>query len=105
MPGVKDVQVAGVPDQRYGEVVGAFVIRKDDADITEEDVRDFARERIARYKAPRHVFFVDEFPLTANGKIQKYKLREFACEQLGIQHGIFDGKKDFAKGDGPEAEA
>lgn len=104
MPGVKDVQVAGVPDQRYGEVVGAFVIRKDDADITEEDVRDFARERIARYKAPRHVFFVDEFPLTANGKIQKYKLREFACEQLGIRHGIFDGKKNGEKEDSQQTE-
>lgn len=97
MPGVKDVQVAGVPDKRYGEVVGAFVIRKDGSDITEEDIRDFARERIARYKAPRHVFFVDEFPQTTNGKIQKYKLREFACQQLGIEHGIFDGKGNAEK--------
>lgn len=96
MPGVKDVQVAGVPDERFGEVVGAFVIKKDGADITEEDVRDFARERIARYKAPRYVFFVDEFPLTANGKIQKYKLREYACGQLGIQSGIFDNAKKNA---------
>ncbi len=90
MPGVKDVQVAGIPDEHFGEVVGAFIIPKNGADISEEDVRDFARERIARYKAPKYVFFVEEFPLTANGKIQKYRLREYACGQLGIQKSDFD---------------
>ena len=90
MPGIRDVQVAGVPDPHFGEVIGAFVIRKDGADITEEDVRDFARERIARYKTPKYVFFIDEFPLTANGKIQKYRLREYACRKLDIQKSDFD---------------
>ncbi|MHB1137002.1 MAG: AMP-binding protein [Coriobacteriia bacterium] len=84
MPGVEDAQVIGVPDAKYGEVVGAFVRRSPGADITESDVQEFARARMARYKAPKYVFFVDEFPLTASGKIQKYKLREMASEALGL---------------------
>lgn len=82
MPGIKDVQVIGIPDEKYGEIVGAFVIKEDDADICEEDVRDYALSKIARYKVPKHVFFVDEFPLTASGKIQKFKMRENAVELL-----------------------
>lgn len=82
MPGIKDVQVVGIPDDKYGEIVGAFIILEEDADITEEDVRDFGIERIARYKVPKHVFFVDEFPLTASGKIQKFKMRDQAVEFL-----------------------
>lgn len=80
LEGVRDVQVVGIPDEKYGEIVGAFVIKEDDSDLTEEDVRDYARERIARYKVPKHVFFVDEFPLTASGKIQKYILSEIGKE-------------------------
>lgn len=80
LPGVKDVQVVGVPDEKYGETVGAFIIRQPGADLTEADVRDFALSRIARYKAPKHIFFVEDFPLTASGKIQKFKLREMATE-------------------------
>ncbi|WP_414469504.1 AMP-binding protein [Methanobacterium sp. ACI-7] len=82
MPGIRDVQVIGIPDEKYGEIVGAFVIAEDDADICEEDVRDYALSKIARYKVPKHVFFVDEFPLTASGKIQKFKMRENAVEIL-----------------------
>ncbi|TQD29211.1 AMP-binding protein [Methanolobus vulcani] len=82
VPGVKDVQVVGIPDEKYGEIVGAFIIRNDDSDITEEDVRDFGLARIARYKVPKHVFFVEEYPLTASGKIQKFKLRDIAVELL-----------------------
>ena len=84
MPGVEDAQVVGVPDAKYGEVVGAFVRKKAGADITEGDVQEFARARMARYKAPKYVFFVDEYPMTASGKIQKYKLREMATEELGL---------------------
>ncbi len=84
MPGVEDAQVVGIPDAKYGEVVGAFVRRAAGSDISESDVQEFARARMARYKAPRHVFFVDAFPMTASGKIQKYKLREMASEQLGL---------------------
>jgi fatty-acyl-CoA synthase len=74
----------GVPDPKYGEVVGAFIRRKAGADITEGDVQEFARARMARYKAPKYVFFVDIYPMTASGKIMKYKLREQAAESLGL---------------------
>jgi fatty-acyl-CoA synthase len=76
MEGIMDVQVVGVPSKKYGEEVGAFLIVKPDADITESDVKDFCRGQIARYKIPRYVAFVDSFPLTASGKVQKYKLQE-----------------------------
>jgi fatty-acyl-CoA synthase len=92
MPGVQDVQVVGVPDPNYGEVVGAFVKKQDGADITEGDVQEFCRARMARYKAPKYVFFVDGFPMTASGKIQKYKLRDMAKEELGIECGVFAGE-------------
>ncbi len=78
MNGVKDVQVAGVASPKFGEEVGAFVICKDGACLTEEDVRDFCRGKISRFKIPKYVFFVDAYPMTASGKIQKYKLRESA---------------------------
>ncbi len=84
MPGVEDAQVVGVPDAKYGEVVGAFIRLKAGADITEGDVQEFARARMARYKAPKYVFFVDEYPMTASGKIQKFKLRDMAAESLGL---------------------
>ncbi len=82
MDGVKDVQVVGIPDEKYGEIVGAFVIVDDESDLTEEDIRDYAITKIARYKVPKHVFLVDEFPLTASGKVQKFKLRDLAVELL-----------------------
>jgi fatty-acyl-CoA synthase len=82
MPGVKNAQVVGIPDEKYGEIVGAFIVKAEDSDITEEDVRDFGLARIARYKVPKHVFFVDDYPLTASGKIQKFKLRDLAVELL-----------------------
>jgi len=82
LPGIKDVQVVGIPDDKYGEIVGAFIILEEKAKLTEEDVRDYSMTKIARYKVPKHVFFVEEFPLTASGKIQKFKLREKAVELL-----------------------
>ncbi|PKQ29576.1 MAG: AMP-binding protein [Actinobacteria bacterium HGW-Actinobacteria-10] len=97
MPGVKDVQVVGVPDPKYGEVVGAFIKKFAGSEITEGDVQEFSRARMARYKAPRYVFFVDEFPQTASGKIQKFKLREMAAEKVGVAD-----VKVFAS-DAPEA--
>jgi fatty-acyl-CoA synthase len=78
--GVKDAQVAGIEDKRYGEIVGAFIIKEEGSDLKEEDIRDYAIEKIARYKVPKHVFFVDEFPLTTSGKVQKYKLSELGLE-------------------------
>lgn len=85
IPGVRDAQVVGIPDRKYGEIVGAFVIPEKGADLTEADIRDYAIGKIARYKVPKHVFIVDEYPLTASGKIQKYKLRELAVELLKKQ--------------------
>jgi fatty-acyl-CoA synthase len=88
LEGVKDVQVAGVPSKKYGEEVGAFIILKEGANVSEEDVRDFCRGKIARYKIPKYVFFIDQFPLTGSGKIQKFKLREMSlelCEKKGIE--------------------
>jgi fatty-acyl-CoA synthase len=94
MPGVEDAQVVGVPDAKYGEVVGAFVRKKPDADIDESDVQEFCHARMARYKAPKYVFFVDEYPLTASGKIQKFILRDMAKKALGIDLGVFAGESD-----------
>jgi len=82
LDGILDVQVAGIPDEKYGEIVGAFVIKEENSDLTEEDVRDYAIGQIARYKVPKHVFFVDEFPLTTSGKVQKYKLGDIGLELL-----------------------
>ena len=78
MPGIADVQVAGVPSHKYGEEVGAFVILKKDATLTPEEVRDFCRGQIAWHKIPKYIAFVDDYPLTASGKVQKFKLREMA---------------------------
>ena len=80
---VQDVQVAGIPDEKYGEIVGAFIIKEDGFDeVTEADIRDFCIGSIARYKVPKYVFFVDEFPLTTSGKIQKYKLGDLGLKLL-----------------------
>jgi fatty-acyl-CoA synthase len=80
--GVRDAQVVGIPDDRYGEIVGAFVMLQEGTDLNEEDIREYSMEKIARYKVPKHVFIVDEYPMTASGKIQKFKLREIATELL-----------------------
>ncbi len=80
MEGIRDVQVVGVPSNKYGEEVVAFVILKDGYDYASEDVRDYCRGKIARYKTPKYVSFLKEYPMTASGKVQKYKLREMAAE-------------------------
>jgi len=80
MPGVRDVQVVGVPSKKYGEQAGAFVILKDGAQMTEADVQDYCRGKISWYKIPKYVHFTDAFPLTASGKIMKYKLREQSAQ-------------------------
>ena len=85
MPGVKDAQVVGIPSKRYGEEVGAFIILHPDVTINEEDVRDFCRGKISRFKIPRYVFFVDSYPLTSSGKIQKYLLREQGAKMAAEQ--------------------
>ena len=82
-PCVQDVQVAGIPDTKYGEIVGAFIIKNEGyEDIGEEDIRDYCIGKIARFKVPKYVFFLKEFPLTTSGKIQKYKFKEIALKLL-----------------------
>jgi fatty-acyl-CoA synthase len=86
--GVRDVQVVGVPSKKYGEEVGAFIILHEGANLSEEEVRDYCRGKISRYKIPKYVFFVKEYPLTGSGKIQKFKLRELSlklCAEQGIE--------------------
>ena len=88
LPGVKDVQVAGIPSKKYGEAVGAFIILHEGADLHESDVRDFCIGKISRYKIPKYIFFVKEFPMTGSGKIQKFKLKDLGlqlCKEQGIE--------------------
>lgn len=80
MEEVSDVQVVGVPSKRYGEQPGAFIILRPGATLTPEDVQDYCRGKIAWYKIPKYVAFVDAYPMTASGKIMKYKLREMAAQ-------------------------
>jgi fatty-acyl-CoA synthase len=84
-PDVSDVQVYGVPDEKYGEKVAAAVQPRQDSDLSAKDIRDFCRDNIAHYKVPEYVDFVGEYPMTASGKIQKYKLREAAIERHGLK--------------------
>lgn len=78
MPQIRDVQVVGVPSEKYGEEVGAFIILKEGAKLDAEEVQDFCRGQISRHKIPKYVFFVREYPATGSGKIQKFKLREMS---------------------------
>jgi fatty-acyl-CoA synthase len=83
-PQIADVQVVGIPDLKYGEEVMAWIKLKEGQTATVEAIRDFCRGQIAHYKVPRYVKFVTEFPMTVTGKIQKYKMREAAIEELGL---------------------
>jgi fatty-acyl-CoA synthase len=83
-PDIRDVQVVGVPDARYGEEIAAFVIPRTEDALDPEGVREFCRGRIAHYKVPRYVIAVQEFPMTVTGKIQKFKLRDQAIERFDL---------------------
>src|SRR5256714_535995 len=87
-PDVSDVQVVGVPDERYGEELAAFVVLREGAACTEDDVRGWCRGRIAHNKVPRYVRFVDEFPMTVTGKVQKFKMRDAAVDELGLAEEV-----------------
>ncbi len=87
LPGVKDVQVVAVPSKKYGEEVGAFIILQDGVQMRDDEVKDFCRGKIARHKIPKYIFFVDTFPMTGSGKIQKFKLREMSL-QLLAERGV-----------------
>ncbi|MCE5344097.1 MAG: AMP-binding protein [Eubacteriales bacterium] len=84
-PAIRDVQVVGVPDEKYGEEVCACVIFKDGCSATERELIDFVRAGLSRYKSPRYMLVMEEFPMTASGKIQKYKLREMGVQRLSLQ--------------------
>lgn len=79
-PQILDVQVAGVPDPKYGEELAAWIIAKDEG-LDETAVREFCNGQISKHKIPRHIRFVQEYPMTASGKIQKFKLREAFVEE------------------------
>ncbi|WP_137919724.1 AMP-binding protein [Hydrogenophaga sp. 2FB] len=84
-PKVQDVQVVGVPDARYGEVLCACVVLKAGEKATAQELQDFARGEIAHYKVPAYIEFVDAFPMTITGKIQKFLLREAMMKKLGLK--------------------
>ena len=83
-PDIVDVQVVGVPDDRFGEELCAWVRLREGASLEEEDVREVCRRRLAHFKVPRYVIFAEEFPMTVTGKVQKFKMREAAIERLGL---------------------
>ncbi len=84
-PKISDVQVIGVPDEKYGEAIMAWVMLKSGEQATEEELRDFCKGNIAHYKVPRYFKFVTSFPMTVTGKVQKYQMREQSTEELGLQ--------------------
>ncbi len=84
-PKIQDAYVIGVPDIKYGEELMAWVKTEEGVDLTEKEIRDFCDGRIARYKIPRYFKFVDEFPMTVSGKIQKFKMREVSIKELNLE--------------------
>ncbi|MBP2077771.1 AMP-binding protein [Oceanobacillus polygoni] len=81
-PDILDVQVIGVPDEKYGEQVMAWIILKENKQTTSEEIKDYCHGKISRHKIPKYVEFVNAYPMTASGKIQKFKLKEIAMQQL-----------------------
>lgn len=84
IPQVQDVQVIGVPSKQYGEEVMACVVLRQGASLADEELRELVRGHMARHKVPKYVAFMEQFPMTASGKIQKYRLREWAVEQYHL---------------------
>ena len=84
-PDVKDVQVIGVPDEQYGEEIMACIVLREGIERTEKDMKDFIMSKMARHKVPKYIKFVDGFPMNAAGKILKYKMREDAVKELGLE--------------------
>jgi fatty-acyl-CoA synthase len=85
-PKISDVQVIGVPDPKYGEEITAWIKLKAGEQLTEEEVKAFCKGKIAHYKIPRYVKFVEVFPMTVTGKIQKFLMRQQSTEELGLQN-------------------
>jgi len=84
-PKIRDTQVIGVPDKKYGEELAAWIHLKEGETATEEEIKAFCKGKIAHYKIPRYVKFVEEYPMTVTGKIQKYKMREVSIKEFGLE--------------------
>ncbi len=89
-PDVSDVQVIGLPDARYGEELCACIILHEHHQIDEDSIRQFCKEHISHNKVPRYVRFFNEFPMTASGKAQKFKLQEIMRAELNLTGNVFD---------------
>jgi fatty-acyl-CoA synthase len=85
-PSVADVQVVGVPDSKYGEEIVAWVKLHPGLSVEGEALREYCKGRIAHFKTPRHIKFVDDFPMTITGKVQKFRMREISAQELGVSH-------------------
>ena len=81
-PKVAEIAVFGIPDEYYGEEIMAWIQLHEDTTATEEEIREFCADRIAHFKIPKYIWFVDEFPMTVTGKLQKFRMREIALEKL-----------------------
>ena len=84
-PAIEDVAVVGVPDPKYVEEIAAWIKLKEGEAATEEDIRAFCKDQLAHFKMPRYIKFVEAFPQTVTGKIQKFKIREAMIEELGLK--------------------
>jgi len=84
-PEIEDVQVFGVPDAKFGEELCAWIKLKSDKSVSEDEIKAFCKGQIAHYKIPRYVRFVDDFPMTVTGKIQKFVMRERMIEELKLE--------------------
>jgi len=82
---IEAVQVTGVPDPKYGEEIIAWISLKDGKDVSEDDIKEFCKGKVAHYKVPRYIRFGDDFPMTVTGKVQKYKMREISIKELGLE--------------------
>lgn len=85
-----DSQIVAVPSQKYGEEAYAFIIKRENSNLTADQVKKYISDNMARYKIPSYIEFIDEFPTTSSGKIQKFKLREMARNTLGRQNSSFN---------------
>jgi fatty-acyl-CoA synthase len=84
-PAIRDVSVIGVPDERYGEELCAWVCLQAGAEASAEELRQFCKGALAHFKVPRYIRFTTEFPMTVTGKIQKFKMREISIDELDLQ--------------------
>jgi fatty-acyl-CoA synthase len=84
-PKIADVQVLGLPDAKLGESVLAWVRLKTGETLSEDELRDWCKDKVAHFKIPQRIRFVDSFPMTITGKIQKFKIREMEIERLGLE--------------------